>query len=180
MQFSWVRQLPHAMAVAVMRRCRVMVFEKPEVIDKTGWGAHRHTTSRKTGMIDTANVACMSDISLLLLKKFSSARLRKSPISPKTPAPQYQPIDRKKRKGKIVEDIVRIEQLRPTKKHRPCSWIPPVPHHQTWGQQDHFRGTLRGEQKSCGTARFAARWHTGIKMWDQSTARYPHWHIWSR
>ena len=26
------------------------------------------------------------------------------PISPKTKAPQYQPIDRKKRKGKKVED----------------------------------------------------------------------------
>ena len=39
-----------------------------------------------------------------------SARLRDSdvhPISPKTPAPQYQPIDRKKRKGKIVEDYSR-------------------------------------------------------------------------
>ena len=44
---------------------------------------------------------------LLLLKEVGCARLRKSdihPISPKTPAPQYQPIDRKKRKGKIVED----------------------------------------------------------------------------
>ena len=44
---------------------------------------------------------------LLLLKKVSSAKLRESdvhPISPKTPAPQYQPIDRKKRKGKRVED----------------------------------------------------------------------------
>ena len=44
---------------------------------------------------------------LLLLKKVSSARLGESdihPISPKTPAPQYQPIDRKKRKGKKVED----------------------------------------------------------------------------
>ena len=28
----------------------------------------------------------------------------KHPISPKTPAPQYRPIDRKKRKGKLVED----------------------------------------------------------------------------
>ena len=40
---------------------------------------------------------------LLLLKKVGSARLRESgihPISPKTPAPQYQPIDRKKTKGK--------------------------------------------------------------------------------
>ena len=34
MQFSWVRQLRLATAVVVMRRCRVMVFEKPEVIDK--------------------------------------------------------------------------------------------------------------------------------------------------
>ena len=34
-----------------------------------------------------------------------SARLRE--IDPKTPAPQYQPIDRKKRNGKIVEDYSR-------------------------------------------------------------------------
>ena len=47
---------------------------------------------------------------LLLLKKVGSSRLRESgihPISPKTPAPQYQPIDRKKRKGKKVEDYSR-------------------------------------------------------------------------
>ena len=47
---------------------------------------------------------------LLLLKEVSSARLRESdihPINPKIPAPQYQPIDRKKRKGKIVEDYSR-------------------------------------------------------------------------
>ena len=39
-----------------------------------------------------------------------SATLRESdihPSSPKTPAPQYQPIDRKKRKGKRVEDYSR-------------------------------------------------------------------------
>ena len=45
---------------------------------------------------------------LLLLKEVGSARLRESyihPISPKTTAPQYQLIDRKKRKGKIVEDF---------------------------------------------------------------------------
>ena len=29
------------------------------------------------------------------------------PISPKTPAPQYQPIDRKKKNWKIVEDYSR-------------------------------------------------------------------------
>ena len=47
---------------------------------------------------------------LLSLKKVGSGRLGESdihPISPKTPAPQYQPIDRKKRKGKRVEDYSR-------------------------------------------------------------------------
>ena len=47
---------------------------------------------------------------LSLLKKVSSARLGENdihPISPKTPAPQYQPIDRKKTKGKRVEDYSR-------------------------------------------------------------------------
>ena len=44
---------------------------------------------------------------LLLFKEVGSSRLRESdfhPISPKTPAPQYQPTHRKKRIGKIVED----------------------------------------------------------------------------
>ena len=44
---------------------------------------------------------------LLLFKEVGSAKLGESdihPISPKTPASQYQPLDRKKRKGKIVED----------------------------------------------------------------------------
>ena len=47
---------------------------------------------------------------LLLFKKVSSAILGESdihPISPKTPAPQYQPIDRNKRKGKTREDYSR-------------------------------------------------------------------------
>ena len=47
---------------------------------------------------------------LLLLKEVCSARLRESdiyPFSSKTPAPQYQPIDRKKRKEKIVEKYTR-------------------------------------------------------------------------
>ena len=47
---------------------------------------------------------------LFLLIEVGSARLRESdihPISSKTPAPQYQPLDRKKRKGKIVKDYSR-------------------------------------------------------------------------
>ena len=44
---------------------------------------------------------------LLLLKKIGNARLGEGdchPISPKTPAPHYQPIEGKEEKGKIVED----------------------------------------------------------------------------
>ena len=47
---------------------------------------------------------------LLLSKEVGRARLRESdihPISPKIAAPQYQPIDRKKRNRKIVEDYSR-------------------------------------------------------------------------
>ena len=45
-----------------MRRCRVMVFEKPEVIDETGRDAHWHTTSQDAGMRDTANLTNTSGI----------------------------------------------------------------------------------------------------------------------
>ena len=44
---------------------------------------------------------------LLILKVGGSAWLGEidlHPIGPKTPAQQYQPIDREKREGKIVED----------------------------------------------------------------------------
>ena len=47
---------------------------------------------------------------IIIIKKVGSTRLGESDIhliSPKTPAPQYQPIDRKKRKGKRVEDYSR-------------------------------------------------------------------------
>ena len=49
-------------------------------------------------------------IIIIIIKNVSSARLGDSdihPISPKTPGTQYQPIDRKKRKGKRVEDYSR-------------------------------------------------------------------------
>ena len=52
-------------------------------------------------------------IIIIFIKRVGSARLRESdihPISPETPAPQYQPIDRKKRKGKIVEDYSRANK----------------------------------------------------------------------
>ena len=50
------------------------------------------------------------NIIIIIKKRVGSARLRESdihPISPKTPAPQYQPRDRKRRKGKRVEHYSR-------------------------------------------------------------------------
>ena len=58
---------------------------------------------------------------LLLFKKVGSARLRESdvhPISPKTPAPQYQPRQKEEKVKKSKR--VRIEHLGPIKKHRPA------------------------------------------------------------
>ena len=55
---------------------------------------------------------------LVLLKEVGSARLRECyihPISPKTPAPQYQPMDRKKRKGTIVVGALRTDGA--------CTWV---------------------------------------------------------
>ena len=49
------------------------------------------------------------------------------PISPKTPAPQYQPIEWKKWKGNSRRRRERAG--RQIKMHWPCSWNPPVPHH---------------------------------------------------
>ena len=49
-------------------------------------------------------------IIVIITKKVGSARLRESdihPISPKIPAPQYKPVNRKKRKEKSVEDYCR-------------------------------------------------------------------------
>ena len=48
-----------ATPVVVMHRRRVMVFEKPEVVDKTGWWAQQHTTSHDAGMTDTDDVAAL-------------------------------------------------------------------------------------------------------------------------
>ena len=62
-----------------------------------------HLERRGMPLRDAIPINCKSHgilLLLFLLKTIGSARLRESdihPISPKTPAPQYQPIDRKKR-----------------------------------------------------------------------------------
>ena len=49
-------------------------------------------------------------IIIIIIKKGQQCKAGRewyNPISPKTPAPQYQPIDRKKRKEKSAEDYSR-------------------------------------------------------------------------
>ena len=85
--------------------------------------------------------ACMlfsdsaSALLLLLLKKVGNARLAESDwhsVSPKTPSPQHQSTEWKKREGK--QQATKSEQAaRPIKRHWAWSWNPPVPHHRTRG-----------------------------------------------
>ena len=84
---------------------------------------------------------------LLLLKEVGSARLGESdlhPISLTTPAPQYRPTDRKKRKGKIVEDK-RDRAAQANKKALTLLMKPARPTPSNTDQQDRSTGTLRGE-----------------------------------
>ena len=46
--------------------------------------------------------------------------IRTHNISPKTPAPQYQRIDKKNGKGKLVVDYNRDSELRPIKRIGPA------------------------------------------------------------
>ena len=51
------------------------------------------------------------NVNFIIIKKCRQCKAEREidvhPISPKTAAPQYQPTDRKKRKGKGVEDYTR-------------------------------------------------------------------------
>ena len=125
----------------------------------------------------------MASTLLLLFKKVGSARLRESDIhriSPKIPAPQYEPIDRKKRKGKRVEDYNRDRAAYANKKAlalllKPAS---PTPSNTGLGrlfQRDTERGISPAVQRG-----FAERWCISVPMCDQSTVCNTHWHIWSR
>ena len=111
---------------------------------------------------------------LLLLKEVGSARLREGdihPISPKAPAPQYQPINIKKKKKKIVEDYSTDRAAEANRKHWPWSWNPPVPHHRIRGQQDRSRRIYWEGKKSPAVLRgSAARRRISISMCDQRTA----------
>ena len=118
---------------------------------------------------------------LFLLKKIGSARLRESdlhPISPKTPAPQYQPIDRKKRKGKRAEDyssLVGIEQLRPIKKTFALLLKPASPTPSNIGVSKIVpEGHLQVNKSPAVLRGSAARLCISVPMCDQSTACNPH------
>ena len=94
-----------------------------------------------------------------------------TPDQSKDPSPTIPTCRQKEEKNKNSKRLVGIEQLKPIKKHWPCSSNLPVLHHWIWGQQNHSRGTLRGEQKSCGSA---ARRRLSIPMCHQGIVCNPH------
>ena len=99
------------------------------------------------------------------------------PVSRKTPAPQYQPIDRKKKNWKIVENK-RDRAAKATKKSIGPSLETRQSHTIEYRvikivSQGHWKrnkcpGVLRGS---------AASNLISIPMWDKRTAFNPHWHI---
>ena len=97
---------------------------------------------------------------LLLLKKVGSERLRESdiyPISPKTPAPQYQPIDGKKRKGKIAEDHSRDRTAKVNKKSLALLLKNATPTPSNMGLANHSRRTREGNKSPAVLRGSAAR-----------------------
>ena len=77
---------------------------------RSSWWTRARRHRNKLFMSGQGNPEILLLLLLLLLKNVGSARLGESGIhhiSLKTPPPQYQPIDRKKRKGKKVEDYSR-------------------------------------------------------------------------
>ena len=114
---------------------------------------------------------------LLLLKKVGSARLRESdihPISPKTPAPHYQPIHRKKRNGKRVEDDSRDRADQANKKH----WRALETRHSHTIEYGVSKivpeGHLEGNKSPAVLRCSAERRCISVPMCDQSTACNPH------
>ena len=104
------------------------------------------------------------------MTEVGSARLRDfaiHPISSKTPAPQYQPIDRKKRKGKIVKEYSKDRAAQANKKALALLLKPATLTPSNTKSANRSGGTLRGEEKSCGTARgSAAKQRISISMCD--------------
>ena len=59
-------------------------------------------------IIPGVHIILVAIIIIIIVKRDRQCKAeREHPISPKIPAPQYLPIDSKKRKGKIVEDYSR-------------------------------------------------------------------------
>ena len=64
----------------------------------------RHKTNGSFSSFEMSNATHTGQVIIIMRSAVQGRESDIHPISPKTPAPQYQPIDRKKRKRKIVED----------------------------------------------------------------------------
>ena len=101
------------------------------------------------------------------------------PISSKTPAPQYQPIDRKKRNGKILDEYSRDRAASANKKELTLL-LKPVS--LTLTNTGLARSFQRDSGRGINVQLYCEVLHRGgaVSMCDQSTVSNPHWHIRSR
>ena len=88
-----------------------------------------HTVS--VSRLDTHRII----IIIIIIKKdwqCKAGRERLTPYQSEDSTPQHQPTEWKNRKGK-QQETKSDRAARPIKRHWPCSWNPPVPHHRTRG-----------------------------------------------
>ena len=103
-----------------------------------------HTSSRKhlrwthwpyqCGMVSRVTASPNSIVAIIFIKKGWQCKARRERLTPhqsEDPYPTTPTHGMKKRKGKQQETSERA--ARPMKRHWPCSWNPPVPHHRTRG-----------------------------------------------
>ena len=80
------------------------------VLQRSRLTQKRSCVDRRVSLVEYAKEESWEWIIIIIIKKGRQCKAESDdvhPISPKTPAPQYQPIDRKKRKGKRLEDYSR-------------------------------------------------------------------------
>ena len=127
----------------------------------------------------TANIIII--IIIIIIKRGRQCKAETewyTPYQSEDTASQYQPIDRKKRNGKIVEDYSRDRAAQANKKSIGPALETRQYHTIEYGVSKIVPEGHRDGNKNPAVLRGSAtRWRISIPMFDQGTACNPHWHI---